>query len=189
MKYGEVLRKSVHVSAIVIPLGVWFMEPIYWRPLLYLATVLIVAMDLTRLKHDRLKAYVRSMVGRSLRKHEDYELTGASYMVIACLLVAELFPLDVAVVSMGYLIVGDGVAGLIGKSWGRHRLAFGKSWEGTLSALFANLAVGLLVFQRPAPAILGAFLGTVVELLPLPLDDNLAIPLMAGGILWAAIAL
>jgi len=184
----ELLRKTVHVSAIVIPLGVWFLDPRYWRLPLYLAAALILAMDLARLKHHRLRAYVRHMVGPSLRQHESRELTGASYMVLACLLVSEFYPLEIAVAAMGYLIVGDGVAGLIGKNWGRHPLAFGKSWEGTLSGLVANLAVGFLIFSRPAPAFLGALLGSLVELLPLPLDDNLAIPLLGGGILWAAIA-
>lgn len=187
MNYGEVLRKSVHVSAIVIPLGVWFLPPIVWRPLLYIAAALVLAADLARLGHPRLKAYVRRMAGPSLRRHEQRELTGASYMALACLLVAELYPLPVAVASMGYLIVGDGLAGLVGRHWGRRPLAFGKSWEGTLSCLAANLAVGLLVFREPAPALLGALLGALVELLPLPLDDNLAIPLIAGGILWAAL--
>jgi len=189
MKYGEVLRKSVHGSAIVIPLAVWFLPPFIWRPLLYAGTVVVVAMDLARLKDPRLKAYVRRMIGFSLRRHENEELTGASYMIIACLLVAELFPLPLAVVAMGYLIVGDGLAGFVGKSWGRHRLAFGKSWEGTLAGFAANLLVGLLVLRSPIPALLGAILGSVVEILPLPLDDNLAIPLIAGGILWAAVAL
>ncbi len=188
MKYGEFFRKGVHGSAIIIPLGVWFLDPIIWRPLLYVGAALMLVIDLIRLGDPRIKEYVRLMIGPALRRHEDKELTGASYMAIACLIVAELFPLDVAVASMGYLIVGDGVAGLVGKTWGRHKFAFGKSWEGTASCFLANLVVGLLIFRRPEPALLGAFLGTVVELLPMPLDDNLAIPLLAGGILWAAIA-
>ncbi len=189
MKYGEFFRKGIHGSAIVIPLGVWFLDPIIWRPLLYTGAAIMLIIDLVRLGHPRLKAYARLMLGPALRRHEDVELTGASWMAIACLLVAELYPLDVAVAAMGYLIVGDGVAGLVGKTWGKHRFAFGKSWEGTLSCYAANLVVGLLVFRSLPPALLGAFLGTAVELLPLPLDDNLAIPLIAGGILWAAVAI
>jgi len=189
MNYGELLRKSVHVSAVVIPLAVWFLPPLIWRPFLYGLTLVVLVLDLARLKHPRLRAYARRMVGRSLRRHEQRELTGASYMAIACLMVAELYPLEIAVASMGYLIVGDALAGFVGKSWGRRPLAFGKSWEGTLSGLAANLAIGTLVLGVTAPALLGALLGSLVELLPLPLDDNLAIPLIAGGILWAAMAL
>ena len=178
----------MHGAAVVIPLAVWLAPRWFWTALLPLATLVVVAADLVRLGHPRLRRFFREMLGASLRSHEQGELTGASWMMVACTLAAFLLPRDLAVAVMLYLIVGDGLAGFVGKSWGRHALLFGKSWEGTLAGLAANLAVGLLVFRDPAPALLGAGVASLVELLPLPLDDNLAIPLLSGLVLWGALA-
>ena len=188
MKRSEFLRKSLHGLAIVIPLMVWFLPDRIWQVLLPLGTVGVLALDLARLGHPRLRQYFQRMVGPSLRRHERSELTGASYMSLACTIVAFLLPREIAVASMAYLILGDGLAGFVGESWGKRRLAFGKSWEGTLAGLAANLIAGWIVFREPAPTLLVAGVASIVELLPLPLDDNLAIPLLSGLLLWGALA-
>jgi dolichol kinase len=42
-----------------------------------------------------------------------------------------------------------------------------------------------MVFQEFPIALFGAVIASIIELLPMPLDDNLAIPIFCGGILWA----
>ncbi|MDP6668794.1 MAG: hypothetical protein QF492_02635 [Candidatus Krumholzibacteria bacterium] len=186
MKLGEPFRKGIHIAASVFPLAIWqFGKSQVWWPLVGL-TVLILVMDITRLNHHRFRRFIRHMFGGALRSHEDRELLGSSYLLLATLLVLHYSPSkELAVVSLGYLVAGDGLAGLVGKRYGRHHIAFGKSWEGTTAGFIANLLVGLMVFQEFPIALFGAVIASIIELLPMPLDDNLAIPIFCGGILWA----
>jgi len=184
---AEGLRKGLHLTTVLIPLAVWFLPPALWRWPLVALTLAVLALDFLRLGHPRIGRFVRGFAGQALRRHEHAELAGSSYLALGCLLAAMLFPRPVAVAAMGYLILGDGLAGLIGRTLGRRRLAFGKSVEGTLAGLVANLVVGLLVLPAWPLALLGAVLASLIELLPLPLDDNLAIPLISGTLLWWAL--
>lgn len=77
------------------------------------------------------------------------------------------------------------MAATIGERWGTRRV-FGKSLEGGLACLLACLVVGILLvnlaFDMSLPLILvGSVVTTVIELLPVPIDDNLTIPLFSGG--------
>ena len=180
-------RKSLHLATVLIPLAVWFLPPALWRWPLVAVTVFVLALDFLRLGAPRIGRYVRALAGEALRRHERKELMGSSYLALGCLLAAFLFPRPVAVAAMGYLILGDGLAGLVGRTLGRRPLAFGKSVEGTLAGLVANLLVGALTVQELPAVLLGAGVASAVELLPLPLDDNLAIPLVSGTILWWAL--
>jgi dolichol kinase len=122
---------------------------------------------------------------RMLRPHERRHLAGATYMVLAYLLALLLFPTPVAVAAMLYNALGDASAALVGKRWGRHRTAWGKSWEGAGAGLLVNLAVGVAVPGLPAASVLlGALTAATVEFLPLPLDDNLRVTLVGGAAAW-----
>jgi dolichol kinase len=184
---AEGLRKSLHLTTVLIPLAVWFLPAAVWRWPLVALTVCVLALDFLRLGTPRIGRFVRAMAGEALRRHERKELMGSSYLALGCLLAAFIFPRPVALAAMGYLILGDGLAGLVGRSWGRLPLGFGKSVEGTAAGLLANLLVGWLALRDPATMLLGAGVASLVEFLPLPLDDNLAIPLISGTVLWWAL--
>lgn len=184
---AEWARKAVHLATIGIPLAVYFFDQKYWRwPLLGLA-VLVLLVDLARLGDPRFGIFFRQLIGPFMRKHENKELMGSTFLTLACVLSAWIFPRDIAVAVMGYLILGDGLAGLVGKSWGRIGVGFGKTLEGTLAGLIANLVVGALVFRSLDSTLLGACVASGVELLPVPLDDNFAIPIITGVVLRLSI--
>jgi len=180
---SEGLRKAFHMATVAVPVAVYWLPPSIWRwPLIGLA-LLVTGVDLVRLGSPRIGTYFARMLGPYLRKHERHELTGSTYLTLACVLSALVFPKAIAVAVMGYLILGDALAGLVGKTWGRRPLFFGKTWEGTLAGLAANLLVGALVFRSPEETLVGAFVASAVELLPFPLDDNFAIPVVTGVVL------
>ena len=183
---AELARKAIHLTTVFIPVGVWFLPVEIWRWPLILLTVAVLIVDFARLGHHPFARFFRSLVGPALRHHEERELLGSTYLALSCLLAAILFPKPIAVAAMGYLILGDGLAGLVGRSWGRVPLAFRKTLEGTVTCLLANLLVGILVLRDPQALLLGAAVATAVEFFPLPVDDNLAIPLVSGTVLWWA---
>ncbi len=89
--------------------------------------------------------------------------------------------------SLGVLLIlaaGDAFSTFVGIR-GTHALPWNprKSWEGTiaffLSASFASFPLLSVPFLNPLPVIVYSLAASAIESLPLPLDDNLTIPLGA----------
>ena len=150
-----------------------------------------IALDVIRIHDHRVRRFFTRFVGELLREHEYFSLLGSTYLLIAALLAVEIFPWSVAVAALGFTILGDGVAALVGRGLGRTRF-FKKSLEGAAGGLVACLAwAAFLAMTGVLPwsvALVGAGVASLVEFLPIPLDDNLAITLFAGyamKLLWS----
>ncbi len=182
----EAPRKLIHLGSIVIPIGILYLPVEVTRLVLLLVTVLFLVVDLVRLHHPRMRSYFAKFFGRLIRHHERRDLLAATYQMVSALLATYLFPREVAAACYIYLVVGDSVAALAGKAWGRVRI-FDKTLEGFLAGLAASwvAAVALVPAISPAHLAVGALVAAVVELLPIPIDDNFRIPLLSGVVLEA----
>lgn len=180
---SELKRKAIHLASLVIPIGYYVSPDAWhrdWERALLASVILSLAIEVFRLNHPRSRNLFRHFFGELLRNHEEASLLGSTYLLIACLLSIHLFPKPVAVLALCFLIVGDTVAAIVGKSAGRIRI-FGKTLEGSLACL--AICFGITLFLPEIPfhvAIVGAVVATAFEMLPIPLDDNFRIPLSAG---------
>ncbi len=182
----EAARKVFHVASVVLPLAVWILpRPVGVAALTTLAATALLV-DWTRLRFRAARYHFLRRTRAMLRPHERRGLAGATYMAVAYALSLLLFPTkEIAVAAMLYNGLGDASAALVGKRFGRHRTAWGKSWEGFAAALVVCLAVGVAVPGIPFPAaLLGALVAAAVELAPLPVDDNVRVTLAGGVALW-----
>jgi phytol kinase len=103
---------------------------------------------------------------------------GALFFLLSALISLTLFPLRIAFLSVLALSLVDGVATIAGRTWGRTKIARGKSLEGSFAGAF--LAFGAFLFFLPfGQAALLAVFAAAVELFS-PVDDNLVIPIAAG---------
>jgi dolichol kinase len=185
----EARRKAIHLSFVVLPLEL-LLEVLPWprgrgqfRVLFLTLTASAIALDVLRIHERRVRTFFRLFFGEMIREHERMSLLGSTYLLLAALLSIELFPQPVAATAIGFTVIGDAFGALVGRAWGKHKV-FNKSLEGGLGCLAACLAWAAFVVSVggvSAPvAIAGAVVATVVEMLPIPLDDNLGITLAAG---------
>jgi dolichol kinase len=178
--FTEVGRKTIHLSAILIPIGYYFTSEPVGRSFLITATALVFLIDVVRLNQPRIRTFFFIFFGRLVRDHERYNLLGATYLLLSSLICVYAFEKAIAVAALAFLIVGDSVAALVGKSIGRIRV-FGKTLEGSLACFLVCVGIGLLIPELTwTRTVVGAAMATLIELLPVPLDDNLRIPLAAG---------
>ncbi len=116
-------------------------------------------------------------------------LNGASYVLIAASLCVFLFPKVIAISAIAILVISDTTSALIGRRFGRHRF-LAKSLEGSCAFFVSAVLVIFLtpkidnLFMEYIIGIIAAAIGTVVEALPIKIDDNLSIPLAVGFSLW-----
>lgn len=186
---SEAQRKAIHVSFIVLPLELlyeWLPWPrgrTEWRLLLITLVTSAVIIDMIRLHERRVRRFFTTFFGELIREHEQFNLLGSTYLLLAALLAIELFPLPMAATALGFTVLGDAWAAIVGKAWGRTKF-FGKSLEGAAAGLVACLAwasaLAAAGFLPWHVAIAGALVASLVELLPIPLDDNLGITLFSG---------
>ena len=167
--YNEFKRKGIHLFA----LGA-------------------IAIDIIRLKRLPLHGFLNRLLGPVLREHESADFAGASYILSASFFTILFFDKRVAMAAISFIILGDIAAALIGRRFGNTKIRWSakdknvnwnnrKSVEGSLACLFVCILAALVVPHLPLwVGILGAFVATVVEALPLPINDNFSVPLLSG---------
>jgi dolichol kinase len=181
----ELARKTLHLTSAVVPVA--YAAGVPREPLLALLAVLLVAAFLVELTRRRVHL-VRQAFHRAthplLRAHEHERLSGATWLLVAFVLVVWLCPRAMAIAAMWAVAVGDAAAAVVGRWLGRHRLGtHGKSLEGSLACAAAT-AAGALVVARlgPGAALAAGVAAAVAEWPTHPLDDNLRV---AGAVALA----
>ena len=144
-----------------------------------------LGLDLVRFRVAWLNRQFLRWLAPLLKGDEGHRITGATWMVIGALVAFLLFDAKVAVVALLFLSLGDPAAALVGRRAPGPRL-FGKSPGGTAAFLAVALAVvAVLVGSGVVPyhwgLLVGAAVAALVELVPLPPDDNLTVPLVSGA--------
>ncbi len=106
-------------------------------------------------------------------------------MLIAAFIAFLFFGQTVAVAALLFLSLGDPAAAVVGRRMSGPRF-LGKSPGGTaafvvVSLLVVVVLVGSGAVQYHWGLLAGAVIAGLVELTPIPLDDNLTIPLLSGA--------
>jgi dolichol kinase len=194
----ELVRKSIHVTSLSIPIIYWF---ITWKLALMILVPLALAFlatDLARYYHPGVGDRFYRWFGWLLRKHESdhtrKRLNGATNILLSAVLCVLIFPKLITITAFSILIISDTSSALIGRRFGRRRF-FHKSVEGAL-AFF--LTAVLVVFVTPkidglpleyVIGIIAAAVGAITESLSSTIDDNIAVPLSIGCVMWGLYSL
>ena len=183
---SEYKRKLIHLFNLAIPFGYLYVFPEKWVfvKLLSILMVLFIIIDILRHKVGWLKSLFSLFLDSMLRSHEqEGKLTGATWVMIGAVISIILFSKPVAIIALIFMSIGDTAAGLIGQRYGKHKI-WNKSWEGFFGGLFVCIIIGMNYSLLPITISLsGAGAAMVMEILPIPLDDNFKIPLGSGAIM------
>ena len=155
------------------------------------------AMEIGRKRSPRFNDFLMSFMHHVAHPHEWNRVNSSTWYTVALLGLALTRQTWICAIGVVVLGVGDPLAALVGRRWGRIKLVNNRSLEGTttfiLSAGLAGFAA-LLIFHPEfgrstslAIAFAAAVAGGLAELYSHSLDDNLTIPLASasGGILAA----
>jgi dolichol kinase len=178
----ELRRKLIHMGSLVIPISYVFVSKPMAIVVLLPVTAFFLSCDIIRRYNQTVRLiYEKHLIGTVVREKEEDRLVGSTYFMIGVSLSVCLLDKPIAILSILVLIVSDTVAALVGTSLGKTPLFGPKTLEGSLAFLLS--AVLIVLFYPGVPlgcGLAGAFLATLAESLPLPLDDNVVIPLAMG---------
>lgn len=187
-------------------MGLTFLYLIAYSPLphalvmgIFMAFVVwAIALESARHMSPRVNVWVCRVFGPVMREREKTRINSGIYYILAMSLVYFVFPLNVAILTMLFIALGDTVAGIVGVKFGRHKIAPHVSLEGVVACfatcsiltLFANEFLlsdfslsGLRLFLF---VLLGGVIGAASESSFKQLDDNLVMPLLSAPFLWLA---
>ncbi len=176
---SELKRKSIHLSMIVIPIWYYFAPSPLGVLGLIIAMTVTVVLDLLRLSDDRFRQFFLRLFKSLIRSHEEEHLLGSTHFMIAALISVLVFDKMIAISALTFLVLGDTVAAVIGKRFGK-ALYWGKSLVGSFACLVCCLLIGYLLLTNHWVILAGALSATIVEALPVPMDDNMRVPIASG---------
>jgi len=147
-------------------------------------TGVFVAWEIARFVSPGVNRWTTSHLRIVLKSEEQFQPTGTTLLLLASLVVFSLFEKYIAITSLLFVAIGDLSASIIGERYGNHAV-LNKSLEGSLACLMACLVIGILMTRLSHTVSLpvvayGAICATVVEMLPIPADDNFTIPLFSA---------
>ncbi|HEY4659812.1 MAG TPA: hypothetical protein VIH11_09910, partial [Gemmatimonadaceae bacterium] len=150
--------------------------------------LLALAVESARRASPHIGAGFERAFGTLLRERERAAVTGATWLLAACFAAVLALPREAAVAALWCAAAGDPAATLVGRATAALRGAAApltKTPAGSAACFITSLAGtwALAPFPLTAAALI-ALLATLVERLPLSLDDNLRVPAAAGVTAW-----
>lgn len=185
-KVNELARKSIHLGSLIIPLiyryaihyNRWLM---FW--ILFTSLIIMLLIEMYRIQQPTFRKYFQRLFGLILRRHENSDFTGATFVIFASLLCVVFFKDIIAFLSISFLSIGDTFAAIIGISKGKRKFFSNKK---TLEGSFACF-VSIMIFSfffaddlNPFIYTIGAVWATISEVWNFPVDDNVKIPMVSG---------
>jgi len=165
----------------------------------YAGVILFAGLDFVRLSYifENSNVYhllpdcLSNMLIKTLKRNENYEFTKNVVLVLS--LVPLLFlPFGIFTAAALITSIGDGVASIMGVSFGRHHFPrkSSKTIIGYISGFLASFGVSIISLWLFEPYILplkmiiialsGALVFSIIDLLSLKIDDNILNPIFCG---------
>ena len=177
----EVFRKTIHLSSV---LTVVFAERWYQLTVAGIAgiSVLYCISELLRMRGHELYIIARITRYASRARDKGRFVLGPLTLAGGVLGALLLFPLHTAKIAIFALAFGDGLASLVGKRFGKIRLAFfkDKTVAGSVTCFAAVFLSAFVVSGSFLKSLVLGIAGAGIEMLPLKDYDNLLIPIAIG---------
>lgn len=193
---SELLRKTIHLSALLIPICYYYTDYSTALYILVPFTAMVIGLDLLIHFYLPFRTSFLSIFGSLMRRHElspdTFRLNGASWVALSASISIAIFPKSIAINSFTIVILSDLAAALIGRKFGRTSF-LDKSLQGTLAFIIMSFAVTFfwsIILDQEFKFIISGFCGGIIAGLceaasaRLKVDDNLVIPIAAGSIHW-----
>ncbi|MCJ7609172.1 haloacid dehalogenase-like hydrolase [Candidatus Bathyarchaeota archaeon] len=177
------LREAIHMGSATIAILCHFMNlnRFFLAALILLVSIGYCLGEVARFRGRSFPPFT-TLTRHAATTAERWDIaTAPLYLAAGVVISLVLFPPPSGYVGIIVVALGDGVAKIVGRRWGRTTIPFNKpkKLEGSIAGV-AISALAASLYASPSKALLAAIIGMTIEALPLPISDNLLIPLVAS---------
>ncbi len=181
---NDVLREIIHGSGAFVPVLCSLIGVFYAALFIGAVSAVYAVSELLRMEGKNLPL-ISAVTYHAASQTELYEFTAAPlYFATGILLTLLLFQAPISSAAIAIFALGDSGASIFGSIIPAKRLPFtkGKSVGGSLAGFFCAFLAGAF-FVSPIYALAGAAVAMAIECLPLPVNDNVLMPLFTAAAL------
>ena len=152
----------------------YFMVPI---------SIIMLIIDIARLRNRGFwRNFAKKILSPIIREHEHQgDFTGATYILISFCLTIALYTKPIAMAAITFIIVGDALAALLGRKFGKTKFYKNKTYWGSFGCFLGTLIVAIWSPGLAFPVALGgAVIAVIFEAFSFGIDDNVTVPLLSG---------
>jgi len=178
---NDIIRETIHACGFFVPVLAGLIGVPIVALLICVVSTLYFLSEISRMNRKNLPI-ISTITRNAALQAELYEFAAAPlYFAIGILITLVIFPAPVNSAAIAIFTLGDSMASLFGGLISKKPLPFnkGKTLEGSLFGFFFAFLAGAF-FVSPVLALIGAAVAMTIESLPLPVNDNILIPLGTG---------
>jgi len=182
---NDFVREGIHACGIFMPFIAGLIGVPVVGALIFIVALIYTVSELWRLDGKNL-TLISSITRHAASQSEMQGFAAAPlYFAGGILFTLVVFPHPASYAAIAMFCLGDSAASLFG---GRISTSLpfnkAKTWEGSLAGLFFAFLAGMLFLPlKPLLAFIGAAVAMTVEVLPLPVNDNVLVPVITGAAL------
>ncbi|HMK94192.1 MAG TPA: HAD-IB family phosphatase [Candidatus Limnocylindrales bacterium] len=182
---NDLTREGIHSCGIFMPIIAGLIGIPVVGALIFIIVLTYTVSELLRLEGKSL-TLISSITRHAASQSELHGFAAAPlYFAGGILFTLLVFPHPASYAAIAMFCLGDSAASLFG---GRISTSLpfnkAKTWEGSLAGLLFAFLGGLLFLpSKPLLAFAGAAIAMTVEVLPLPVNDNVLVPIITGAAL------
>lgn len=180
---NDFVREDIHAAGFFMPVIASLIGVPIVGALIFTIALLYTISELLRLEGRDLPL-ISAVTRHAASQSELHGFAAAPlYFAFGILLTLLVFPAPANYAAIAMFCLGDSVASLFGGLISAS-LPFnkGKTWEGSLAGFFFAFLAGTF-FVSPLLALIGAAIAMTIEVLPLPVNDNVLVPVITGAAL------
>ncbi|MCX6811727.1 MAG: glycerol-3-phosphate acyltransferase [Candidatus Berkelbacteria bacterium] len=188
-----VWRLYMRPLALLLLVIYWYFGRVTGLWILGIITILASIPDIIRLLLPRVnKFFFVNWKHKVYKKKEKRSFSSITLFLFSFFMILLLFPWPIAVIALLFLVFGDMASKIFGIQFG-HTHIFPKTHkdlEGALAYVSVCLAIGYIAHNylpiSMATVAIGAVVASIVETLPLGVDDNLTVALSSAASMFIA---
>ncbi|SRR6056297_1283336 len=177
----ELVRKTIHMLiALVPPLAALNLEVTLM--MLGSGVIFYAWTEIQRLEGHKIVFISFITTTASRRRDMNGMVFGPITLALGAMIALMLYPEPAATLAIYALAFGDGLSSIVGKSIGRVKIPMtgGKTVAGSLTCFFVIFFLALGPLPNPLTAVIVAFIGTILEVIPSKDLDNIILPVGVG---------
>ena len=191
----QLARRLFHMGNGVTIATVYLISLTHQQMIHVLGTILCVLyiIEQIRINYPEMAQKLLPITRFIIRAEEQLKESAMMPYMAAVLLTIITFPKPMALIAIYTLAIADPLSAIVGIKFGKHKVTKNKSLEGSAAFFTATFICSVIILSGYQGSLTGviifislalALLSSILELIPLKIDDNLTIPLFTAFTLW-----